>query len=107
MGVTPVSRAIRNASIAAVLIHTIIALSVWHNWGEFGRGTVLFWMDFPVSLLYSHLDDPEFLAGSLLLGGVQWALLAAGLTYLLGRSVRDRLPAAPGAGAERAGRKGR
>jgi hypothetical protein len=107
MGSTPVRRAIRKASLAAVLIHTIVVLSVWHNWGEFGRGTVLFWMDFPVSLLYSHLEDPEFLTGSLLVGGLQWMLLGAALTYLLGRSARDRVAAPEASPGNRLGRKGR
>lgn len=90
MGMTPVTRALRNASIAVVLLHSLFVLWVWRSWGEFGRGTVLVWMDFPVSFTYLHLTDPEFLAGSLVLGGIQWGLIAAFLTYLLGRSARDR-----------------
>ena len=81
-------RAMRNAALAVVVLHTLTALWVWRSWGEFGRGTVLVWMDFPVSFTYLHLDDPRFLAGSLLLGGVQWAVIAAVLTYLLGISTR-------------------
>jgi hypothetical protein len=81
-------RAMRNAALVVVVLHTLTALWVWRSWGEFGRGTVLVWMDFPVSFAYLHLPDPQFLAGSLLLGGIQWALVAALLTYLLGRSTR-------------------
>ena len=82
-------RAMRNAALAVVVLHSLTALWVWRSWGEFGRGTVLVWMDFPVSFAYLHLDDPGFLVGSLLLGGVQWAAIAAGLTYLVGRSTRQ------------------
>jgi hypothetical protein len=82
-------RAMRNAAIAVVVLHTVTALWVWRSWGELGRDAVLLWMDFPVSFVYSHLSDPGFLLGSVLLGGLQWAALAAGLTYLLGRSTRD------------------
>lgn len=88
MAAKPVTRAVRNAVIAVVLFHSLIALWVWRSWGELGRGTVLVWMDFPVSFTYLHLGDPQFLLGSLLLGGLQWALVAALVTYLLGRSAR-------------------
>ena len=90
MAVTPVTRAVRNAVIAVVLLHSLIVPWVWRSWGEFGRGTVLVWMDFPLSFTYLHLDDPQFLLGSLLLGGLQWAAIAAFITYLVGRSARDR-----------------
>lgn len=89
---TPVTRAIRNAVVAVILLHSLIALWVWYSWGEFGRGTVLVWMDFPVSFTYLHLADRPFLLGTLLLGGLQWALIAALLTYLVGRSTHDRAP---------------
>ena len=83
-------RALRNAALAILVLHTVTALYVWRSWGQFGRGTVLVWMDFPIALAYLDLPDPQFLAASLLLGGLQWAALAVLLTYLVGRSVRPK-----------------
>jgi hypothetical protein len=74
--------------VAVLVLHTVFVLWVWNSWGEFGRSTVLVWMDFPASLLYLERADAPFLAGSLLAGGLQWALLAALLTWTLGRSAR-------------------
>jgi hypothetical protein len=81
-------RAVLHAVVAVLVLHTVFVLWVWNSWGEFGRGTVLVWMDFPASLLYLERADAPFLAGSLLAGGLQWTLLAALLTWTLGRSAR-------------------
>ena len=86
------SRAVRNAALAILVVHTATALWVWSSWGQFGRGTALVWLDFPVALTYLDLPDPQFLAASLIAGGLQWAGLAALLTYLVGRSARPRAP---------------
>ena len=45
----------------------------WGTWGEFGRGNLLAWIDFPVSLAYLHLDGTPLLLWSLAAGGLQWA----------------------------------
>ncbi|HEY0783549.1 MAG TPA: hypothetical protein VGE98_13910 [Thermoanaerobaculia bacterium] len=81
----------RSALIAAVLgfvLHSAATLWAWRSWGAFGRGNVIAWMDFPLSLLYLHLDGKALLASSLAVGGLQWSAIAAGLSLLLGRSVR-------------------
>ncbi|HEX2224337.1 MAG TPA: hypothetical protein VHN15_09030 [Thermoanaerobaculia bacterium] len=51
---------------------------------------VVTWIDFPVSFAYMHLDGGEMVTWSLILGGLQWAAIAALLTYVLGRSLRWR-----------------
>jgi hypothetical protein len=81
-------RAVLQAIVAVLVLHTAFVLWVWNSWGEFGRGTVLVWMDFPASLLYLERTDTAFLTGSLLAGGLQWVLLAALLTWIVGRSAR-------------------
>jgi hypothetical protein len=81
-------RAVLRAVIAVLLLHTAFAVWVWYSWGQFGRDTILVWMDFPASLIYLDRADATFLAGSLLLGGLQWGLLAALLTWIVGRSAR-------------------
>lgn len=81
-------RAVLRAVAVVVLLHTLFAVWVWNSWGQFGRDTVLVWMDFPASLIYLDRADATFLTGSLLLGGLQWGLVAALLTWILGRSAR-------------------
>ncbi|HEX9942004.1 MAG TPA: hypothetical protein VGG03_08310 [Thermoanaerobaculia bacterium] len=84
----PSGRAGVAALIIGFLLHTVTALAVWRTWGLFGRGNVLAWIDFPISLAYLHLDGTPLLAWSLLAGGFQWAAIAALLTLWLGRTVR-------------------
>jgi len=84
----PSRRAARTALILGFLIHAVIALLVWWTWGTFGRGNVLAWIDFPISLAFLHLDGTPFLLWSLLAGGLQWAAIAALLSLWLGRTVR-------------------
>jgi hypothetical protein len=84
----PVRRALVHALWAGLLLHTVTALWVWGTWGYFGRSNVIAWMDLPVSIAYMHVDGGELLTWSLILGGLQWAGIAALLTYLLGRSLR-------------------
>lgn len=81
-------RAVLRAVAAVLLLHTAFAVWIWYSWGQFGRDTILVWMDFPASLIYLDRADATFLAGSLLLGGLQWGLLAALLTWIVGRSAR-------------------
>lgn len=88
MSLRPSRRAMLAAFIAGFVLHTLTAFFVWRTWGEFGRSNVLAWMDFPTSLAYMELDGSKLLAWSLGAGGLQWGLIAAGLTFLLGRSVR-------------------
>lgn len=80
----------RTALLAGFLLHTATALGVWATWGEFGRGNVLAWIDFPVSLAFMHLDGPPLLLWSLAAGGAQWAAIAWLLTISLGWAARSR-----------------
>ena len=84
----PRRRALPGAVLVGVVLHTVTVLWVWHTWGYFGRGNVLAWLDFPVSLAYLQLDDNPLLLWSLVAGGLQWAAIAAALTWLVGRSAR-------------------
>ena len=63
----------------------LVALSVWQTWGSFGRGNVLAWIDFPVSLAFLHLDGTPLPALEPVAGGLQWAVIAALLSLWLGR----------------------
>ena len=78
------------AALAAFVLHSVTVIQVYRTWGFFGRGNVIAWLDFPVSLFYLHFLDRPLLIASLLAGGVQWAPLAALLTTVLGRAVRRR-----------------
>ncbi len=80
----------RAAMIAGFLLHTATVLGVWKSWGEFGRGNVLAWIDFPVSLAFLHLDGRSLLLWSLAAGGLQWAVGAGLLTLFLGWAARAR-----------------
>lgn len=86
----PSRRAALVALVIGLLLHTATALWTWKTWGDFGRGDLVMWMDFPASLIYMHLDGPPLLHWSLVAGGLQWAAIAAGLTLLLGRTARRR-----------------
>jgi phosphoglycerol transferase MdoB-like AlkP superfamily enzyme len=90
MSLRPSRRAILAAMIIGLVLHTITVLLVWKTWGDFGRGNVLAWIDFPSSLAYLHLDGSPMLAWSLVLGGLQWSLIAALLTWFLGLTLRER-----------------
>ena len=90
MTLHPSGRAARTASLVGFLLHTVTTLVAWSTWGEFGRGNLLAWTDFPVSLAYLHLDGPPLLLCSLVVGGLQWAAIAALLTLSLGRAARAR-----------------
>jgi hypothetical protein len=87
-----IMKASRRAGIAAmsvaVALHSLAALWVWRSWGTFGRGNVLAWLDFPVSLAYLRLEGAPLLFWSLIAGGLQWAAIAAVLTWAVGRSAR-------------------
>jgi hypothetical protein len=84
----PARRANLAAVIIVVVLHTFTVFWVWQTWGYFGRGNVLTWLDFPVSLAYLQLDGDPLLFWSLAAGGAQWAVIAAALTWLVGRSAR-------------------
>jgi hypothetical protein len=88
--IRPSGRAARTVLVLALLLHTLVVLGVWWTWGEFGRGNVIAWMDFPVSFAYMHLDGSPLLLWSLLAGGLQWAAAAALLTLGLGWAARAR-----------------
>jgi hypothetical protein len=80
-------RAAAFAAAGSLLLHGAAVLWVWHS-GGFGRVGVLAWIDFPSSLAYLRPRGGAKLAWSLLLGGMQWAVLGAGLSLLFGRAAR-------------------
>ena len=80
----------RAALLAGFLLHTATALLVWKTWGELGRGNLIAYMDFPVSLFFMHLDGLPLLLWSLAAGGAQWAVIAGLLTLSLGWAARAR-----------------
>ncbi len=90
MTLHPSGRAARTAAVVGFLLHTVTTLVAWWTWGEFGRGNLLAWIDFPASLAYLHLDGIPLLLWSLAAGGLQWAIIAALLTLSLGRAARGR-----------------
>jgi phosphoglycerol transferase MdoB-like AlkP superfamily enzyme len=90
MTLRPSGRAAFKAALAAFVLHTVVALGVWKTWGEFGRGNVIAWVDFPTSLAYLHLDGTPMLLWSLAAGGLQWAAIAWLLTLSLGWATRAR-----------------
>lgn len=90
MTMRPSRRAMTAAAIAGFLLHTGMALWVWRTWGYFGRGNVIAWMDFPASLAYLHLEGTPMLTWCLIAGGLQWAGIAALLTFFLGRTLKAR-----------------
>jgi len=90
MTMRPSRRAMTRAAIAGFLLHTGMALWLWQTSDYFGRGIVMAWMDFPASLAYVHLEGTPLLTWSLAAGGLQWAGIAALLTFLLGRTLKAR-----------------
>jgi hypothetical protein len=80
-------RAAAFAAAGSFLLHGGAVLWVWHS-GGFGRVGVLAWIDFPSSLAYLRPRGGAKLAWSLLLGGLQWGVLGAGLSLLFGRAAR-------------------
>ncbi|HVR07109.1 MAG TPA: hypothetical protein VMW75_03615 [Thermoanaerobaculia bacterium] len=76
------------AAAGSLLLHGLAVLWVWHFWEGFGRGGMLAWIDFPSSLAYLRLRGGAKLAFSLAVGGLQWAILGAGLSLLFGTSAR-------------------
>ncbi len=91
----PSRRAVVAAVLIGVTVHTLTVLSVWQSWGYFGRANVLAWIDFPVSLTYLDLEGDPMLAWSLVAGGLQWAVIAALLTVLLGSTLPSRRSGGP------------
>jgi hypothetical protein len=86
----PSGRAARTAALVGFLLHTFTTLVAWWTWSEFGRSNLIAWTDLPVSLAYLHLDGTPMLLCSLVVGGLQWAAVAALLTLVLGRASRGR-----------------
>lgn len=82
------SRPVRNAALAGFLCHALAALWIWKSYPTGSRGLVLFWSDFPVSLLYAGVSGRAYLAASLAAGGALWALGAALLAALVGKLAR-------------------
>jgi hypothetical protein len=86
----PGRRAAAAAALAAVALHTVTVLWVWRSWGAFGRANLIAWMDFPASLLFLDWSERRLLTASLLLGGLQWALIGILLAFLIGRTLRRK-----------------
>lgn len=81
-------RPVRSAAVAGFLCHAVAALWIWASYPTTSRALILFWSDFPVSLLFAGFAGGAFLAASLLAGGALWALGAALLAALVGRLAR-------------------
>ena len=75
-------------ALLAVALHTLAVLWIWRSWGVLGRGTILAWLDFPVSLAWLQLEGRALLLCSLAVGGLQWAVIGAALTWGVGRALR-------------------
>lgn len=83
-------RAVWWAAAGAALFHTGAVVWVWRSWSVGLRGGWLVWMDLPVSLLFLEARDGWLLAFSLVLGGMQWAVVGGLLSALLGAFARRR-----------------
>ena len=90
MSLRPSRRAMVRAAVAGFLLHTVTILWVWKTSTYLGRALAVTWIDFPASLAYLHLEGRALLAWSLAAGGLQWAGIAALLTFLLGRTLKAR-----------------
>lgn len=79
------------ASFAAgFFLHAVAVLILWRGWEPGLRGLWLTWVDLPLSWLWAGAPDRAILAWSLTLGGLYWGMLAAVLTWLVGRSTLGR-----------------
>lgn len=78
-------RAAWHGLVAGFFLHTLAALWIWATWDPGIRASWLVWIDFPSALAYLGATGPRLLVASLLVGGLQWALLAALVTMLVGR----------------------
>lgn len=82
--------AVRATALLAFVLHAVAVLLVRGEWSAGARGGWITWMDLPVSLLYLDASGGAFLAWSLVLGGLWWALLGAALAFLVGSLSRRR-----------------
>lgn len=80
----------RAAALWAFVFHTAALGWLWWRWGEGVRGGLAFWMDLPLSFAWAGARGGGFLLASLVVGGLWWALVAAGLALAVGRLVRGR-----------------
>jgi hypothetical protein len=85
--------AIGRGLVAGFLLHTVSVLWLWFRWDVVLRRTILVWMDIPMSLIYLSLAGRQLLAASLVIGGIQWAIVGAALSYLVGRLAEPSKPA--------------
>lgn len=81
------ARAAAFAAGGSFLLHAAAVLWVWHDVG-LGRAGVLAWIDFPSSLAYLRPRAGARIVWSLLLGGLQWGVLGAVLSLIVGRAAR-------------------
>ena len=82
--------AIRHAALAAFLIHALAVLWIWQTWDPFGASNLLIWMSLPASLAFLGASGYALLALSLVIGGLEWALLAGLVAWWVGRSLHRR-----------------
>ena len=80
----------RRAALAGLLLHTIAVLWLWARWDPGLRGAWMIWVDLPLSLLWVGLSGGALLAVSLVVGGLWWGALSAGLTLAIGRLTASR-----------------
>ena len=79
----------RRGALAGFTLHTVSLLWLWFQWDTALRRTLLVWLDIPVSLIYLGLGGAKsLLATALVLGGLLWAAIGAGLVALIGRASR-------------------
>lgn len=84
------SRAPRRALLAGFLLHSLALAWIAATTSPAARGTLLVWIDLPLSLAYLGATGFLLLALSFVVGGLWWGAIAAGLAALLGRLVDRR-----------------
>ncbi len=86
----PASRAFWRGLVAGGLLHTAAVGWVAWRWSPQLRGTVLTLIDLPLSLFFAGAVGGSEIVGSLLFGGIQWALIAGLLGLGVERLTRPK-----------------
>jgi hypothetical protein len=84
----PHRAAARRGAFAGFLLHSLSLTLLWFQDAALRR-TFLVWLDFPASLLYLGFAPRSLFVASLLLGGLQWAVIGAALAALARRASRS------------------
>jgi len=79
---------VKGAAAAALVFHTLAVVWIWATHPTASRALILFWSDFPASLLFAGLAGGAYLAASLVVGGALWAFGAGLLAALVGKLAR-------------------